>query len=75
MSIYAILLNGLTPEDEHVLGIFSLMFVFSALLVAGYTSVTTKQKGVRRALVSFLAFIASYAFFRALLHYGIAPHP
>ena len=50
--------------------IFSMMFIFSALMVAGFVAVTTHQKGVRRLLVSLAAFVFSYALFWLILHYG-----
>jgi hypothetical protein len=54
--------------------LFSRMFVFSALLVAGYVAVATRQKGARRALASFLAFLVSYAVLRGVLYYVIVSH-
>lgn len=74
MGAYVVLLSSLSPEDAHVLDIFSLMFIFSALMVAGATALFTRQKGTRRGLVSVLAFFLSYAAFQVILHYGIAPH-
>jgi hypothetical protein len=74
MRAYVALLNSLPQEDEHALGIFSLMFVFSSLVVAGYVAVSTRQKGLRRGLLSILAFIVSYATFRSILYYAIALH-
>jgi hypothetical protein len=74
MGAYVVLLSNLSPEDAQVLDIFSHMFIFSALMVAGATALFTRQKGLRRALVSLLAFFLSYAVFRIILYYGITPH-
>ncbi len=74
MRAYVVLLSSLSQEDEHTLGIFSLMFVFSALMVAVATALFTRQKGLRRGLVTILAFVVSYATFRTILYYAIAPH-
>jgi len=58
------------PEpDEQTLAIFSRMFIFSALMVAGYVSITTRQTGLRRALLAAIAFVLSYSIFWAILHY------
>ena len=58
------------PEhDEQAMVIFSRMFIFSALLVAGYVAIATKQTGVRRFLLSLVAFLLSYAVFWAILHH------
>jgi len=74
MRAYVALLSSLSQEDEHALGIFSLMFVFSALIVAGAAALFTRQKGLCRGLVAILAFVVSYATFRTILYYAIAPH-
>jgi hypothetical protein len=74
MRAYVVLLSSLSQEDEHALGIFSLMFVFSALMVAGAAALSTRQKGLRCGLVAILAFVVSYAIFRTILYYAIAPH-
>jgi Na+(H+)/acetate symporter ActP len=55
--------------DEKTLLIFSRMFIFSALLVAGYVAIATKQTGVRRALLAALAFVISYSVFWLILRY------
>jgi hypothetical protein len=55
--------------DEQAMVIFSRMFIFSALMVAGYVAVSTKQRGVRRLLLSLVTFLLSYALFWAILHY------
>ena len=55
--------------DEQTLTTFSRMFIFSALLVAGYVAIATKQTGVRRVLLAAFAFVLSYAIFWAILHY------
>jgi hypothetical protein len=58
------------PEpDEQTLAIFSRMFIFSALVVAGYVAIATKQTGFRRALLAAIAFVLSYSIFWAILHY------
>ena len=56
-------------HDEQTLVIFSRMFIFSALLVAGYVAIATKQTGFRRALLTAIAFVLSYSTFWAILHY------
>jgi len=58
-----------SAADERALVTFSWMFVFSALLVAGYVAVATKQTGIRRALLAGAAFLLSYTIFWAILHY------
>ncbi len=73
MGSYVVLLSSLSPEDAHLLDIFSHMFIFSAVMVAGTTALFTRQKGLRRALVSLLAFFLSYAVFQIILYYGITP--
>jgi len=58
------------PEpDEQTLAIFSRMFIFSALMVAGYVAIATRQTGLRRVLLAAIAFVLSYSIFWAILHY------
>ena len=56
MRAYVVLLSSLSQENEHALGIFSLMFVFSALMVAGAAALFTRQKGFLPGYVAGLEF-------------------
>jgi hypothetical protein len=55
--------------DEQAMVTFSRMFIFSALMVAGFVAISTKRRGIRRFLLSLVAFLLSYAVFWAILHY------
>jgi len=59
----------MSGPDEQTLVIFSRMFVFSALVVAGYVAIATKQRGIRRGLLAAIAFALSYAIFWAILRF------
>ncbi len=71
MGIELILLNAAPVQDEQAMIIFSRMFVFSSLLVAGFVFVMTRQRGARRLLFSAIAFAVSYAVFWLILHRGV----
>ncbi len=65
-----IVLNAVPVQDEQAMAIFSRMFIFSALLVAGFVAVMTRQRGIRRWLLSGCAFALSYVAFWLILHRG-----
>ena len=70
MGIEMIVLNAMPVQDEQAMVIFSRMFIFSSLLVAGFVAVMTRQRGIRRWLLSSFAFALSYAAFWLILHRG-----
>jgi len=45
------------------------MFIYSALLVAGYVAIATNQTGVRRAQLAAIAFVLSYSIFWTILRH------
>ncbi len=71
VGIEMIVLTAMPVQDEQAMVIFSRMFIFSSLLVAGFVAVMTRQRGVRRWLASGFAFALSYAAFWLILHKGV----
>jgi hypothetical protein len=59
--------EAMPAADENALRIFSWMFVFSSLLVAGFVAISTRRTGIRRALLVAVAFAVSYAIFWTIL--------
>lgn len=53
--------------DEHGLLLYSGMFLFSSLMVAGYVAFAVRGSGRRRALLAAIAFGLSYAIFWVVL--------
>jgi hypothetical protein len=57
-------MNG---PDEHSLLLYSGMFLFSSLMVAGYVAFAVRGSNRRRALLAAIAFAVSYALFWVIL--------
>jgi inner membrane protein involved in colicin E2 resistance len=53
--------------DERSLLLYSGMFLFSSLMIAGYVAFAARGSGRRRALLAAISFAVSYAIFWVIL--------